>query len=307
MQELAAISDDEFTRRAARAWRIALVAYLIPVSVATHWPRLGFGSGGPIDKFIHFLAFGVLAWLWMNARPWGRPAVGFVLAAAWVFIDERTQALEILGRTFSGFDMLAGWMGVCMAGLLFAARRQGAPAGTDARVDADLADAIAYAQASTWARCAVVTLVGILVVGGATVARDHWTEPGITFGSFVYGIGLGGFVGSALAAYGASLFGSACIARARGRQAKRILSAALPRWWPLAVIAVTMALFLSYLSFVRLCFGTEPAEELRTEHGGFVHLQFGFFLASLFVGIASGRAIAAHAAFRANPAVAARR
>ena len=68
-----------------------------------------------------------------------------------------------------------------------------------------------------------------------------------------------------------------------------------------------MALFLSYLSFVRLCFGTEPAEELRTDHGGFVHLQFGFFLASLVVGIASGRAIAAHAAFRANPAVAARR
>ena len=82
--DLASITDSEFSRRAARAWRIALVAYLVPVSVATHWPRLGFNSGGPIDKFVHFLAFGVLAWLWMNARPWGRPSVGWLLAAAWV-------------------------------------------------------------------------------------------------------------------------------------------------------------------------------------------------------------------------------
>ena len=127
MRDLASTTDGQFADRAARAWRIALVAYIVPVSVATHWPRLGFGSGGPIDKFVHFLAFGVLAWLWMNARPWGRPLFGWILAAAWVFIDERTQALEILGRTFSGFDMIAGWMGVAMAGAIFAARRAGTP------------------------------------------------------------------------------------------------------------------------------------------------------------------------------------
>ena len=84
--------------RAVRAWRIALIAYLVPVSVLTHWPRLGFGGGGVIDKFIHFLGFGVLAWLWMHARPFGRATAGFVCAAAWVYVDERTQALEILGR-----------------------------------------------------------------------------------------------------------------------------------------------------------------------------------------------------------------
>jgi hypothetical protein len=307
MQEFSAISDDEFARRSARAWRIALACYLVPVSVATHWPRLGFGGGGEIDKFIHFLAFGVLCWICMNARPWGRPLFGFAFAAAWVYIDERTQAIEILGRTFSGFDMIAGWIGVAMAGLLFAARRAGTPAGTDARADADLADAIAYAHAPTWARCALVTLGGVLVVGSAEVLGDHWSEPGITLGSLVYGTGLGGFVGAALAAYGAGLFGLACLPRARGRQPKRIPNAALPRWWPFAVVAASGALFVAYLAFIELCFGAQPSEELRTDHGGFVRLQTGFLLAALLVGLVSGKALAVQAAFRANPAIAARR
>lgn len=305
--DLASITDSEFSRRAARAWRIALVAYLVPVSVATHWPRLGFNSGGPIDKFVHFLAFGVLAWLWMNARPWGRPSVGWLLAAAWVYLDERTQAIEILGRTFSGFDMIAGWIGVAMAGLLFAARRETTPSRTDARVDADLADAIAYAQGATWIRCAVVTLAGVVGVGSIVVALDHWAGPGATVGSFVYGIGLGGYLGSMLASFGAGLFGLACLARARARKPARIPLSALPRWRPLAVAAIAAALSLSYLAFVRIVFGTEPAEELRVDHGGFLHLRHGFLVAALVVGVVGGKALAVRAAFRANPAVAARR
>jgi len=307
MQDLAAITDSELVRRASRAWRIALVAYLVPVSIATHWPRLGFNSGGPIDKFVHFLAFGVLAWLWMNARPWGRPLVGWLLAAAWVYIDERTQALEMLGRTFSGFDMIAGWIGVAMAGLLFATRRATTPAHTDARVDADLADAIAYSIGSTWLRCALVTLGGILSVGAVVVVLDRWRGPGITVGSFIYGIGLGGFAGTMLAAYGAGLFGLARLPRARGRQAVRIPIAALPRWRPIAVVAITAALFCAYLAFVDLTFGTEPSEELRVDHGGFLHLRHGFFVAALVAGIVAGKALAVRAAFRASPSIAARR
>ncbi|MEY5031132.1 MAG: hypothetical protein RL354_163, partial [Planctomycetota bacterium] len=40
----AAMTDPvQLGRAACRAWRIALVAYLVPVTIATHWPRLGFG------------------------------------------------------------------------------------------------------------------------------------------------------------------------------------------------------------------------------------------------------------------------
>ena len=84
MTEPQPVDDAEYARRARRAWRIALVSYLVPVTVATHWPRLGFGGGGVIDKFIHFLGFGTLAWLWMHAKPWGRPSLGVAFAAAWV-------------------------------------------------------------------------------------------------------------------------------------------------------------------------------------------------------------------------------
>ena len=57
---------------ASRAWRIALVAYLVPITVLTHWPRFGIGGAGAVDKFVHFVAFGALAWIAMHAAPRGR-------------------------------------------------------------------------------------------------------------------------------------------------------------------------------------------------------------------------------------------
>lgn len=296
--------SDATARAAQRAWRIALVAYLVPVTVATHWPRLGFGGGGPIDKFVHFLAFGVLAWLCMHARPFGRAAIGWCLAAAWVFVDERTQAIEILGRTFSGYDMIAGWLGVVMAGALYAAIRAGTPAGSAVRADAEFARDFAYASRFAWAKAAAVTSAVIVVLGGLFVLKAHFADGGITLGSVIYAIGYAGFVGVAMAAYGVRLFGEAFAPRALGRPLAKVPPEAMPFWRVGFMFALVLLLVAVYELFVRMLFGAEPAEDLRVDHGGFLHLRQGFVLAAVILSIAAGNAIGSRAAIQRNPALA---
>jgi hypothetical protein len=291
-------------RAACRAWRIALVAYLVPVTIATHWPRLGFGSGGPIDKFVHFLAFGVLAWLWMHAKPFGRASAGWGLAAAWVFVDERTQALEILGRTFSGYDMIAGWLGVAMAGALYALMRAGTPAGTAARADAELARDVGSASRGAWMSAAFVTSVVIVVLGGLFVFKGWWADGTVNLGSVIYAIGYSGFVGVAIAAYGVGLFGEAYAARQLGRPLVRVPREAMPFWRIGFMVAAAFLLSALYELLVRALFGVEPADEVKVDHGGFLVLRQGFLLAAALVSIALGNTIGARAAFRANPALA---
>ena len=291
-------------RAACRAWRIALVAYLVPVTIATHWPRLGFGSGGPIDKFVHFLAFGVLAWLWMHAKPFGRASAGWGLAAAWVFVDERTQALEILGRTFSGYDMIAGWLGVAMAGALFALMRTGTPAGTTARADADYARDVGSASPRAWATAALLTSVVIAVLGGLFVLKGWLADDAVNLGTVIYAIGYSGFIGVVIAAYGVRLFGEAYAARQLGRPLVRVPREAMPFWRIGFMVAAAFLLVALYELFVRALFGVEPADEVKVDHGGFLVLRQGFLLAAVLVSIALGNTIGARAAFRANPALA---
>ncbi len=96
---------------------MAFASYTLLLTVGTHWPRLQLGSESvpAPDKLIHMLAFGSLAaLLWLSGwfrRPWHAGAV----AAAWVAIDEGSQALPFLGRTSSLPDLLAGELGVAVA------------------------------------------------------------------------------------------------------------------------------------------------------------------------------------------------
>ncbi|MFM7261203.1 MAG: hypothetical protein ACKO3W_11425, partial [bacterium] len=48
--------------RARRGWRVLFLCYFVPITVLTHWPRFGVAGAGMVDKFVHFVAFGVLAW-----------------------------------------------------------------------------------------------------------------------------------------------------------------------------------------------------------------------------------------------------
>ena len=307
MSEPGAMTHVDYAQRARRAWRIALIAYLIPVTVATHWPRLGFAGGGTIDKFIHFVGFGTLAWLFMHAKPWGRASLGFLIGAAWVYLDERTQALEILGRTFSANDMIAGWLGVAMAGLLFWIRCAATPAGSDARADWELAQDMGYAARSSWVRGGLITLACILLLGAALVLKQ-WISTGVVYlGTYVYAVGFCGFVGIAFAAFGVDLYGQACASAERQGRFVIIARHRMPFWRVGFGIAAIALLLVGYELLIALLFGADVSEELRYDHEGFLQLRQGFLFATVLVGIAASNAVGARAAFRANPSLAARR
>ena len=248
---------------ASRAWRIALVAYLVPITVLTHWPRFGIGGAGAVDKFVHFVAFGALAWLAMHAAPRGRALFAWLAAAAWVYLDEITQALEILGRTFSLADMVAGWIGVAMAGAIYWTRSLRAP-----RESRAILDGAMYGDGASWLRAALTVLASVVVVGGAMFAARVQAGAAAAFPTAVYPIGFATLVGLVLA----TALGELRAVRQTGLATKK-------RTWPIALGAVPMlagVLFVSYLVFVRVFFGEPVPEDSRTDHEGFLVLREGF-------------------------------
>ena len=88
--------------------------YAAALTVGTHWPELRMGAAqqpAP-DKLVHMLAFGGLAFLFLQAR-WLRPGwLAGLVVLAWTGLDEVSQALPGLRRTISFQDMLAGELGV---------------------------------------------------------------------------------------------------------------------------------------------------------------------------------------------------
>ena len=273
--------------RARNSWRIALVCYLVPVSIATHWPRLGFGGGGVFDKFVHFLAFGTLAWIWMHAKPFGRASIGFALAAAWVYFDERTQAIEILGRTFSIYDMVAGWLGVLMAGALLVAQREATAPGTQERADAELAQSMVYSRGSSWMIAAALTIAWVLMLGSAMVLWAYISLGEVFLGTFVYAVGFSGFVGAAFATY---------IVERMARP--RVLPIVSPRARAarlLGAAAIALMLMAAFNALVYLIFPTNmiegASEDLASEREGFRVLSRGFAFATVLVALTVQAAI----------------
>lgn len=273
--------------RARNSWRIALVCYLVPVSIATHWPRLGFGGGGVFDKFVHFLAFGTLAWIWMHAKPFGRASIGFALAAAWVYFDERTQAIEILGRTFSIYDMVAGWLGVLMAGALLVAQREATAPGTQERADAELAQWMVYSRGSSWMIAAALTIAWVLMLGSAMVLWDYISLGEVFLGTFVYAVGFSGFVGAAFATY---------ILERMARP--RVLPIVSPRARAarlLGAAVIALMLMAAFNALVYLIFPTNmiegASEDLASEREGFRVLSRGFAFATVLVALTVQAAI----------------
>ncbi len=296
----------EFAARAVRAWRIALVSYLVPVSVATHWPRLGFGGGGIIDKFVHFLAFGTLAWLWMHAKPWGRASIGFAFAAAWVFVDEWTQSFEFLGRTFSAYDMIAGWVGVAMCGALYAAIRYRCPAQSAARADAWAIDDTTYMRGRNWAIAAAQTVFVVITGGGVLAYMQYSREGALYLGTFVYAIAFAGLIGAAIATSAVTSIGRRQFEQAMSRRAVVV---AVPRWAPFVLaLPFLVALGFAFRVFVAAIFGAPVSEDLATDLEGFRVLgNSGFPIGAALLSLAVGDLIAVRLRARRDPSLAERR
>lgn len=286
--------DRALVAASRRAWRIALVAYLVPLSVATHWPRLGFGQGGTIDKFIHFAGFGLLAWMWMHAAPLGRAWLGFVIGFAWVYLDERTQSLEVLGRTFSFYDMLAGWIGVAMAGLVYAFRHA-APRASAERAEMLEHEAALYARGASWSAAAATVLLCVVAIGGGMIGSMRLSGVEVHVASFIYAAGFAGLFGLILAT-------SLGMRRTRAQRPSKHAHAAPAAWaWPLS-LALGAAFFLAYWGLVRALFGSAPADGgvfEDSDHEGFVILEQGFAVMAVLAGLL----ISDRIAWRREPAL----
>ena len=265
--------------RARRAWRIALIAYLIPITIATHWPRLGFPGAGMIDKFIHFIGFGMLAWIWMHAAPRGRALIGFAFAAAWVYIDERTQAIEILGRTFSGYDMIAGWMGVAFAGGIFACRWVAAQRRKSESVTTN---AMMYASASNWINAALLCAASIVLIGGAMLWWDCAHGSTASYATAIYPIGFSGAIGVVLATMLGERRAHLRYAREQGIESQQLCVKLWPKPWAIGLGAcLAWMLYSGYSAAVHYIFFQEPAQNPSADHQGFVVLKHGIILASV--------------------------
>jgi len=102
--------------------RWALAAYAVVLTVATHWPKLDLPGQQSVplglDKWMHVLAFGVLAVLIVLARPFAcirRTVVwGTAMALAYAGLNECTQSL-MPGRTFDPLDPIASAFGIALA------------------------------------------------------------------------------------------------------------------------------------------------------------------------------------------------
>lgn len=102
--------------------RIAFIAYAAALALATHWPQLRID--GPVvrtDLYIHVAAFALWTALLIASEftgPW-RTATARARAAAigllYATLDETTQAIPILGRTFGLDDLAADYAGVLLA------------------------------------------------------------------------------------------------------------------------------------------------------------------------------------------------
>jgi len=268
--------------RARRFWRIALVAYLVPITVVTHWPRLGFAGAGAVDKFAHFLGFGALAWLALHARPAGRAWLGFLFAVAWVYIDEVTQAIPILGRTFSVHDMIAGWTGVALAGAIHLARAARRPQGV---LDPhDPLEPLVYGDARNWSRAAAFAVAATLVIGGAIIAWRMRGGMELSIGSAIHPLAMGFLCGLVAATAHVE---RQTLAR-RGLAIDGLPAQGIPprspfAWFigPIAVLAAIPLAWALHRLLVRALFGAEPVAEHAIDREGFLVMGPAFMLVAV--------------------------
>jgi VanZ family protein len=164
---------------AALARRNRIVGFSIALAfalLATHWPKLEFGSvDSPVDKLAHAIGYGGLTALCLLAFP-GRPAwtIGLAMAALGV-VDELTQAIPGLNRACDPADWAADLMGITIALAYFAALR---PVGAGAarlldrrrRIAADLL----LARATNWLHLATAAVLGAAVGVPLAILVDSW-------------------------------------------------------------------------------------------------------------------------------------
>ena len=122
-------------RPGAPFWGWALAIYWTALMVATHWPgaQVNVVPGLRLDLLIHIGAYaglaGLMAFAGFGARwPPGRAVLLITgLTAALALLDEATQAIPIVRRTFDPDDLIADFAGAVLGAAIgvAVARRRG--------------------------------------------------------------------------------------------------------------------------------------------------------------------------------------
>ena len=107
------------------ALRAAFFCYVPVLFTATHWPELKIEAGDipRPDLGVHLIAFGLLAFLALNAQLFGprtsarNASLTALASAVYAAFDESTQAIPILKRTAVLDDFLANLLGVALGTL----------------------------------------------------------------------------------------------------------------------------------------------------------------------------------------------
>ena len=181
--------------------------------------------------------------------------------------------------------MIAGWLGVLMAGALFVAQREATAPGTQERADAELAQSMVYSRGSSWMIAAALTIAWVLMLGSAMVLWDYISLGEVFLGTFVYAVGFSGFVGAAFATY--------IVERMARPRVLPIVSprARAARLLGAAAIALMLMIMLmgAFNALVFLMFPTNmiegASEDLALEREGFSVLSRGFAFATVLVAL----------------------
>jgi len=164
-------SSFDYTRWA----RPVTAIYWLVLFVTTHWPRLDVQVNGTsageinLDKPIHAVAFGLLAWLFWMCKPLGREAkrsanwlLVFAIVSGYAYVDEITQIF--FERTFAPADLLSNLVGIVLVMAAVASRSHASHA------------------AMHWARITLLVLIPVGLITtltpGGTIDWSWWLPMG---------------------------------------------------------------------------------------------------------------------------------
>ena len=99
-----------------RNWRLAFLFWFLWLTAATHLPQEPPAGDEPFfespDKLLHFLCFGLLAFLFAQTRFVKNSWWCWLIIALWAVFDELAQHLLPIQREFSTGDLLSGELGI---------------------------------------------------------------------------------------------------------------------------------------------------------------------------------------------------
>lgn len=189
---------DPVPRRAVGMSRALLGLYAGALAAGTHWPRLQFGDPEhPVDKMLHFVAFGCLAFFLWQARYVRSPWALLAIVTLWIPVDELTQAIPGLGRSYSWEDMLAGWLGAATTVLLvWAARPLASPIARLRRERFDGVVDLALSEPHRFMGLLASAAAGVSLGGPLAILIDRLDGNSMPFQAGIIGLLLGGFAGA---------------------------------------------------------------------------------------------------------------